>query len=71
LQTYSTAANQALVEQKSSAPKDGKDVPAKNIVWAKKDNRSFANSRYFAHASGTLKRDWTFLYARKETDIGK
>jgi quercetin dioxygenase-like cupin family protein len=42
---------------------DGKDVPVK-VVWAEKDNGSFAESRYVADASGTLKRDWTFLHTR-------
>jgi quercetin dioxygenase-like cupin family protein len=43
--------------------KDGKDVPAK-IVWAEKDSRSFAATMYVADATGTLKRDWTFLHTR-------
>jgi len=46
-----------------TVPQDGKDVPAK-IVWAEKDNGSFAENRYVADASGTLKRDWTFLHTR-------
>jgi quercetin dioxygenase-like cupin family protein len=44
-------------------PQDGKGVPAK-IVWAEKDSGSFAETRYVADASGTLKRDWTFLHTR-------
>lgn len=47
-----------------TVPKDGKDVPAK-IVWAEKDSRSFAATMYVADASGTLKRDWTFLHTRE------
>jgi hypothetical protein len=43
---------------------DGKDVPVK-IVWAEKDNGSFVETRYVADASGTLERDWTFLYTRE------
>jgi hypothetical protein len=46
-----------------TVPKDGKGVPTK-IVWAAKDSRSFAETRYVADASGTLKRDWTFLHTR-------
>jgi quercetin dioxygenase-like cupin family protein len=47
-----------------TVPKDGKDVPAK-IVWAEKDSGSFAAMMYVADASGTLKRDWTFLHTRE------
>ena len=43
--------------------KDGKKVPAK-IVWSKKDSRSFVATMDIADASGTLKRDWTFLHTR-------
>jgi len=43
--------------------KDGKTVPAK-IIWVEKDSRSFAATMYVADASGTLKRDWTFLHIR-------
>jgi len=46
-----------------TVPKNGKVVPAK-IVWAEKDNGSFAATMYVADASGTLKRDWTFLHIR-------
>jgi hypothetical protein len=47
-----------------TVPEDGKDVPAK-IVWTEKDSGSFASIMYLADASGTLKRDWTFLYTRE------
>ena len=40
-----------------------KTIPAK-IVWAEKDNHSFTATLYIADASGTLKRDWTFLHTR-------
>jgi hypothetical protein len=42
---------------------EGKTIPAK-IVWAEKDSRSFTATMYIADASGTLKRDWTFLHTR-------
>jgi hypothetical protein len=43
---------------------DGKEVPVK-VVWAEKDNGSFSETRYVTDATGTLKRDWTFLHTRK------
>ena len=46
-----------------TVPEDGKDVPAK-IIWAEKENGAFAETRYVADSSGTLKRDWTFLHTR-------
>ena len=46
-----------------TVPKDSKDIPAK-IVWAEKDNGSFAATMYVADANGNMKRDWTFLPIR-------
>ena len=43
--------------------KDSKKVPAK-IVWAKRDNSSFVARMDVADASGTMRRDWTFVHKR-------
>jgi quercetin dioxygenase-like cupin family protein len=47
-----------------TVPQNGKDILATKIVWAEKENGSFAEIRYVADESGTLKRDWTFLHTR-------
>ena len=47
-----------------TVPQHGKDVPVK-VVWSQKDNGSFAETRYTADATGTLKRDWTFVHTRE------